>query len=312
MCLHSAAVSAERCEASGPRSRPLDVGAFPAFAGLLEASQEYARLSGCRFRSRDFEGLRNAPTGNDTTGLPFCMRAVDEDHRHAAKLAALDAIQEFSKRVRDGERELIEELDDACRLATEEGIRSAMVTTCQRLELWPPSSTLVSTQPPTTEFQAESLPARAQRLYEEEMARHGGEDQALQRARTAAFLADFGHAAGAPEPPMPEHQALAFQEFTETALKWEQQAGEPQTQAARQTRTKRSFVKNPFDSSLAAEAERWVSAGAESQWLSFPLIAAASVLAQAASQGACRRRKTREMNLLPVTQFRRAAMKVGA
>jgi len=324
MSFHSTTSSVVSSRASDTHRRPLDVGAFPAFSALLDASQEYARLSGCRFRSRSFDGLHKNSTDRSKAvrsvgaSLPCYTQETDADSKTIAMLAANNAIQEFTKRVRSGEDRLVQELDDACRLAMEEGVRNGMVTTCQRLALWPPSATLLSAQPPalgpheslSKEGCAERLPVTAQRLYEEEMERHAGRSGAARRARTAAFLADFSDAAGAAQPPMPDCQANAFHEFTQTALRWEQQVEESELQTAC------SFVTDGSGSGKCPSS----SGKRESLWFSIPAFAAASVLvhgvslaaAQALEQSSCKRRKSRDVQLLPVAQWRRAAAEVGA
>lgn len=178
----------------------LDPDEFPSFSGLLQASQENARLNGCRFRSTSFDFIQ----------------------------------QEFATRIRNGEPQLVEELDRAYRLNLEEGVRKAMVATCLGLELWPPSPASITREPSQL---YEAFPAMAQAIYEEEMSRHGGEDDWFARfissqLRTATFLADFG-AAVCPLQPPPGCPAATSQEFNETlekfnelALIWEQHCSE--------------------------------------------------------------------------------------
>lgn len=143
--------------------------------------------------------------------------------RHAAaKQAADGAVKEFAARVRRGdEPQLAKELKRAYRRDAEEGVRNAMVATCRRLELWPPSPASIKY---CQTYGRNKLPVVAQGLYDEEAARQGGEVDMARRARTAAFLADFGDAVGAARAPMSESQAAMLQGFNELALRWEEDA----------------------------------------------------------------------------------------
>lgn len=233
-------------------SRPFDRKVFPAFSRLLDASQEYARLSGCRFRSRSFDGLRKPDPDMRSPEQPSSsslgdMRApvachslsevdIDQACRWSAatladgspaqlaklaatklaKLGAGRAAQEFATRVQNGDPELAKELEQASSQVLEEGVRNAMVATCRRLELWPPSPASIAACQPGGK---NKLPVVAQHLYQEAMEPHEVDWQ--RRMRTAAFVSDFGDAVGATQSPMPEREAVMLQEFNELASRWE-------------------------------------------------------------------------------------------
>merc|ERR1712216_740782 len=131
----------------GALSVKLDQEVFRNFWPLLDSSRDYARLSGCRFRSRSFDGI----AGDESQAAVTSTRAhsddtddrlpsaADTDDRMIARAHAAPTVYRFADRLRAGEAALLEELDKAFRIVMAESVRSAMIATCQVLELWPPS-----------------------------------------------------------------------------------------------------------------------------------------------------------------------------
>lgn len=161
----------------------------------------------------------------------------DDCPRLAAKLHALPSVREFARRVRASEPELIQELDTAFALLMSESVRNAMVATCRKMDLWPPPTSSLRSGGGTVDMGASRwadalpLPLLAQRLYEEEAARHaadeggaGAEEQgaaAARAARTAAFLVDFAAENVVWKPEMADAQARRLSDFIAHAAEWE-------------------------------------------------------------------------------------------
>lgn len=191
-----------------------DASAFPAFEPLLSAAEAYARLSGSRFRSRSFD---------------IAEEDTEEDHtspRRTAVREAAPTVREFEQRVRVQEPELLEELQTAHSLIMAETVRNAMVTTCKRLDAWPPE--LPEENATTEHMYPESLlggallntlsfPVVAQRLFDEEEVR--GAQRRV--ARTAAFLVEFMEDLRVPRPALAEALERRLATFTEVADAWE-------------------------------------------------------------------------------------------
>lgn len=202
---------------------PLDAGAFPAFAPLLQASQGYARLSGCRFRGRSFDDLRQPSPAIPSQGVGLCP-----DQRDASKAEVAPVGREFAAKLQEGEPALLQELGSASSLVLEEGVRSSMVATCRRLDVWPPRVSLLDAGIESCERGSATLTMIAWQLYLDDSSRHGGQIRhadvsAVQVARTAAFIADFGHAVGIAEPAMPAPVMARFQDFTALVASWEEE-----------------------------------------------------------------------------------------
>merc|ERR1712216_295897 len=89
-----------------------------------ESCQDFAAISGCRFRSgvlQDFEELR-----------------ADDSKMRAAMEKAGASVNEFKQRLALREEELMNVLLGAHRLLMTESVRNAIVATCRELQLWPP------------------------------------------------------------------------------------------------------------------------------------------------------------------------------
>jgi len=239
----------------GASSLRLDQNAFKNFWPLLDDSRDYARLSGCRFRSRSFDGIdsddspRQEPEASFTAGV----HSDDADKRLAAARAqAAPAVYRFAKRLRAGETALLEELDKAFRIVMAEGVRSAMIATCQLLELWPPSAAPAGVANDDCTFQDVSapVPVIAQRLYNDEKQRRrmagseGGADPMSRMAMMASFIVEFASAAGVPLPESPKTYEMMLSEFKAQAMAWEQRQGEKDSTPKTPTSPVEKFASN--------------------------------------------------------------------
>lgn len=212
----------------------LDQETFKNFWPLLDDSRDYARLSGCRFRSRSFDGLAREESHEDVPKASGTRVHSDDPDSclSEARARAAPAVNSFAKRLRAGETALLEELDKAFRIVMAESVRSAMIATCQLLELWPPGVTQMITtgvEPDDCAFEDVSapLPAIAMRLYNDELRRkgltsqQGDTDPMRRRAMMASFIVDFATAAGAPLPELPETYDMMLKDFKAQASQWE-------------------------------------------------------------------------------------------
>eukprot|EP00434_Breviolum_minutum_P031480 symbB.v1.2.027841.t1/scaffold2889.1/size67885/4 len=166
----------------------LDVKAFPKFGPLLQASEGYARHSGCRFRKGSF------------SELPGDESAV-EGSRLATKVEAAPTVKEFMEKVQgQTDQALSAELNEAFNILWSESMRSAMVARCQQLDLWPPIPAPDGIEASDVDCSKDtsSLFAMAQRLYNQDQQRNASSTRLLS---TASFLADFAFEAGLPTPP---------------------------------------------------------------------------------------------------------------
>ncbi|CAE7502032.1 rpl12 [Symbiodinium natans] len=220
---------------SAPSAEPaagifLDLASFRHFAPLLEASQAYAQLSGCRFRISSFqavEGESSEPTLEELSG--------ERSERLAARASAAPQVAAFAERLQNREPCLLEELERAFRIVMVEGVRNAMVAAFQRLDLWPPL-------PPPPGIEEDDccyedvnspVPVIAQRLYNDDVRRllavpcDGVQSPWLQRALTAAFIVDFAAEVGLPSPQMPPTQQEMIEEFSLRIQEYESQRAAP-------------------------------------------------------------------------------------
>jgi len=198
---------------------------FPVFAPFLAASQQYARHSGCRFRSSSFVGVPDKVQRRRSGRIPVVglERSADQGPRLAAKLEAAPAVRIFAERLRAAEPALLEEARAAFSLVMTEAVRNAMVAAFRRLELWPPLPAPRGVAPEDCNYQDTAAPLAvvAQRTYNDEMRRQqeqsstGLPGHTIMQARTAAFIVDFVQEVGVMLPPMPEEQHAALKDFLE-------------------------------------------------------------------------------------------------
>lgn len=179
---------------------------FPAFAPLLSACEAYACHTGYRFDMGSFDGLCLEPTATcaDVAGtllLPVIStrRATEPGPVIAAKLRALPAVRDFTRRLRAGEAPLAREAEAAAQAVEAESLRNAMIATLSELEMWPPAEGVLDLRHGRADYLDLSvpLPVVAQRLYEDSLQRLADVqsgcvvERARRKALTSAFIADF-------------------------------------------------------------------------------------------------------------------------
>lgn len=197
----------------------LDAEAFPAFTTLLVACQEYAELSGSRFKKgyfREFdEEVAKAKLQSCSGELPPLV---------TAKLKAAPVVNDYVQRMRKGDQALLDGIDSAHRSVMAESIRSAVVATCQELQLWPPRPTPRGIDVSDCAYQdmTAMLPEIAQRAYNDETRRktENALRPLVRRATTASFIMDFaGEAAGVAPPILESHHEM-LEDFMERVEEW--------------------------------------------------------------------------------------------
>lgn len=238
-------LSSQQVEKQRPRrttsealSARRDEKVFRNFWPLLDDSRDYARMSGCRFRSRSFDGVGGEIAARvcDDAG-PEAIGADGHSHTNdadlplaAARARAAPSVYRFAERLRARDPALLEELEKAYRIVMSESVRNSMVSTCQVLELWPPSPTPEGVLEDDCAFEDVSapIPVIAQRLYNDERRRQkltfckGDLDPMRQRAMMAIFIVEFAAAAGGPMPEMPDTYEMMLRDFKSQAVEWEE------------------------------------------------------------------------------------------
>lgn len=183
--------------------RKLDGEAFPPFRDLLEACQDYAALSGCRFQLRVFESQVSS---------------------NEAVAKAAPVVQEFMKRVMAKEEGLSECVERAHRFVMAESVRAGIVATCREVGLWPPRPRPCEVQVDDCAYQDTTapLPVIAQRAFNDEDRRTKDEllQPLLKRATTASFLVDFVTEAGLPPPTLNQQHHEMLEEFMTRVEEW--------------------------------------------------------------------------------------------
>lgn len=200
---------------SGSTPRPLDVEAFVPFGPLLEACQEYADLTGCRFQHGAFKGIKGE-------ALPADSGA--ESPLLAAKLKASAAVEEFTQRLQLGDEHLLQCVEHAYNMVMSESVRNGIIATCREVGLWPPRPTPADVGKDDCTYQdtAASLPAIAQRAYNDELRRkhEEGLQVLVRRASTASFLVDFAGEAGVSAPALSGSHQEMLEEFMTRVEEW--------------------------------------------------------------------------------------------
>jgi len=142
----------------------LDETSFQHFAPLLAASQCYAKLSGCRFRSASFDGI---PHDCNEPVVGGSARYHDSGPRLAAKVQAAPAVNDFKVRLRAGDLGLIKEMEHAHSIVMRESGRNVMISTFKALDIFPPAelASHVDNGDCNYEDMSAPLPLIAQRLY---------------------------------------------------------------------------------------------------------------------------------------------------
>lgn len=237
----------------------LDENAFRHFAPLLAASQSYASRSGCRFRSRSFDGI-SVSRGGQPSKMPASVsaeRAKDPGPRLAAKLRAADMVHQFEERLRAKEPELLEEVDRAFRIVMVESVRNAMMGMFTALSMFPPSPAPsdIGDEDCSYEDVSAPLPAISQRLYNDQARRvldvdASGPGRLERRAKTAAFIMDFAEATGVPMPEIPDTQQSMLKEMLARV------SDQTRSNHQQETRLREVFL-NGFGAGAVAESLRF-------------------------------------------------------
>jgi len=190
----------------------LDTDSFPAFAPLLEACQDYAQLSGCRF-------VRGALQEFETCNSTLEDKLQGEKLSAMRKAAPLVALFKHSLLLprADGSGELRDTVARAYRLVMTESVRNGISATCREFDLWPPKPAPagISDDDCAYEDTAAPLAVIAQRIYNDEL-RRSTEDAfkpLLRRAATASFIVDFATEVGADLPALSELHQQMLEEF---------------------------------------------------------------------------------------------------
>lgn len=230
-----------------------DAVTFPRFAAFLAATNEYRDLSGSRFRVGSFDGLPQAAgcshdvggtSGHalDALAPEQASRKKSSEARLEAKRLAEPAVREYANRLRQGEVELLEEMERASRIVMAECVRNAVLAACRRLDLWPPLPTPegIEASDCTYEDMSASMDVIAQRMYNDQTRRlrgeaFGSDDGLACRALTASYLVDFAYEVGAPMPPVSETYSTMLEDLELRTAEWEQlHSAEPGDQSAEQ------------------------------------------------------------------------------
>jgi hypothetical protein len=204
---------------------PLDETCFPSFAQLTRDCQEYAKLSGCRFSIKAFEGI-GCETGSS---IPIVSEARSQDTGPllAAKLQAAPNVRSFSERLRSGEADLFQDLSRAFAMIIKESARNSMIAACKAADFFPPSPAPLSVEDDDCAWDEEGLaspPVIAQRLYNDEVHRlHNivnGQNLTLVRAKTASFIVEFADEVGVTIPGTSSHSAERAEQFQQDIDEW--------------------------------------------------------------------------------------------
>lgn len=130
---------------------------------------------------------------------------------------AASTVEEFTKRVQAGEKDLHNCVERAYHFVMAESVRAGIIATCREVGLWPPNPTPASVPADDCCFQdtTSPLPIIAQRAFNDETQRTREEllKPLVRRATTASFLVDFITEAGLPAPTLSEQHHEMLQEF---------------------------------------------------------------------------------------------------
>eukprot|EP00931_Biecheleriopsis_adriatica_P073728 TRINITY_DN47960_c0_g1_i1.p1 TRINITY_DN47960_c0_g1~~TRINITY_DN47960_c0_g1_i1.p1 ORF type:complete len:362 (-),score=81.04 TRINITY_DN47960_c0_g1_i1:44-1129(-) len=200
-------------EGSVPRG-PLDERAFVNFAPLLAASQEYAGLSGCRFRSDSFSCLSGSP----------------KEVKCSASQWTESTVREFADRLTARDPALLEEMEEALRIVMEESVRNAMIAAFREADLWPPEPRPEGIDDDDCRYEdlSSPVPVIAQRIWNDEVKRRqdtdsgDGRGSQFRRAVTASYLVDFAYEVGAQLPAADERHMAMLSEFGAQMAEWNQ------------------------------------------------------------------------------------------
>jgi len=224
-------------DSPGAQSDHLDTETFTHFAPLLDATHAYAQISGYRFRSSSFDGLREKLESDSATAVErYVGTSENNDYpRWVAKLQAEPQVRCFQERLQSNEPdpELLADLEIASCEAAAECSRNGMIALCRELDFWPPAPAPKDVSPNDCSYADMSapVPVVAQRLYNDDLQRRrcrnaGGQVTPCRRAATAAFLLDFASETGVKLPPFPERYTTMLSEFAQKASAFKENGAE--------------------------------------------------------------------------------------
>lgn len=208
---------------------------FPGFEKLLTECAAYGKLSGGRFRARDFDPVR---LGDGT--MPHLVRDVDAQVRKAA----LPMVQEYQQKIKD-DQDLRGECEYAQRLVVKEGIQNAMRETCVQLHLWraDPSGDI------GFQDMSQPLPVIAGKLYNYVKLRDTAEHQ--RRILTANFLSDFWMQSGMKKCDCTSEETM-LTEFLARVDEWGKRTNAPKYKSV-----VRNVMENFLDDKTLKSVESW-------------------------------------------------------
>lgn len=210
------------------------VDAFPHFALLLIACQDYARLSECKFSSESFRGVLEGIVDLEIPGAePGAQRRPEtwlplSVYGLVAECRAAPAVGSFAGRLLAGEPGLVEELHRSSHLVVSESMRRAMTAALAQCGVWPPPPG-VDDRDCSYEDTSAPLLVIARRAYNDEVRRaseaalNGGISRVQQKVQTALFIVSFAQEIGAPMPAVPHTYSLMLVEFAARVAEWEEE-----------------------------------------------------------------------------------------
>jgi hypothetical protein len=216
------------------RTMSFDKASFPSFRPFLEVLEEYAKISGYRFKESDFN-----------------------EEFEVIGPSINKVVKEYTDRIRAGDTDLLHEIGTASRLSEQEGIKNVMIATCKELKLWPPSTPdrLESIAYSDT---SEPLDAIAWALFNHDQGvRETNYESHKQLLRTASFLVDYAHAIGSinlTETSKGGSQLLL--EFLERAKEWTERHAPQKRKSIRDLVLEQ--VKEFADEEFVRDIEAWL------------------------------------------------------
>lgn len=256
--------------------RRLDVTSYKHFEPMLTACQDYAALSGFRFRSNSFDCL---PRTDSSKASRHDIMARGGVERQEAKRKASREVRDFAVRLKAGDIALLEEVDRAFRIVMVESVRNAMKGMFKALEMFPPYPPPRCVHDEDCSYQDVSapLPEIAQRLYNDEAWRTTDPDggpRVEKRAKTSAFLTDFAEACGITLPPVPQTQQGMLKEFSARVQEATERGQLEQSPSVARKAFFEHLGVGPAAERLRCEAKRWWA----DHWKTVAWTAAGAVL----------------------------------
>ena len=193
---------------------------YPTWQPLLDACEDYARLSGWRFSRAEFMNLERQPSGALHAARVKAMPVALDYGERVAKVAAQHAAPEASA--------LLGEFCQCQRLVANEALHKTMLSTCCALGLDAESLGIKDEdEGGSCAYQDLSQPFEeiARRLHRHERATAAVRPAREARALSASFVVEFGLEHGLPELADPTSEAQ-LHEFLERVEEWREKRGE--------------------------------------------------------------------------------------